>query len=143
MPACACAGNARFCGTLEISQAIPGLWLLRDIDLPLQPDLSHQWKRSPGSLLTLYARSLSRFHRAGSHWQATAVEPVHPHALGFLAVVYAAAILDGTLDNLITSDTYARPTHLMSLVGIKQEGAQWPLTLTTTPSEPASIPLPR
>ena len=26
---------------------------------------------------------------------------------------------------------------------LKQEGAQWPLTLTTTPSATASIPLPR
>src|SRR5436305_13173446 len=109
MPACACAGNARFCGTLEISQAIPGLWLLRGIDLPLQPDLPHQWKRSPGSLLTLYARSLSRFHRAGSHRQATAVEPVHPHALGFFTIVYAAAILYRTLDNLITTLRYTPP----------------------------------
>ncbi len=25
---------------------------------------------------------------------------------------------------------------------LRQEGAQWPLTLTTTPSAPASIPLP-
>src|ERR1700730_2263612 len=107
MPAYACPGNARFCGTLEISQAVPGLWLLRAIDLPLQPDLPHRWKRSPGSLLTLYARSLSRFHSAGSHRQETAVEPVHPHAFDFLAVVYAAAILDRTLDNLIVTNIYS------------------------------------
>src|ERR1700694_3804743 len=119
MPACACSGNARFCGTLEISQAVPGLWLLRGIDLPLQPALPHRWKRSPGSLLTLYARSLSRFHRAGSHRQETAGESVHPHAFGFLAVSYAAAILDGTVDNLMCRDTMTHVSLMRTMIGAR------------------------
>ena len=97
----ACADSSVLRWAVEVSKGILGLWFVCGIDLYLPPALPREWKRTAAVLLAFYVRSLSRFYRAGRHWQKAVVQSILSRAVGFDTLIYGATICNRALDNLM------------------------------------------
>jgi hypothetical protein len=83
----------------------------------------------------------------GGHLEKGSNAPlgVYPTAPSLLATLLVSlTFLRQTFEGQVYSHDAALAARMREHARcLKQEGAQWPLTLTTTPSATASIPLPR
>ena len=95
------AGSSVLRWAVEVPKGVLGLWFLCGADLYLQRDLHYGWRHTAGGILALYVRSLPRFYRTGCAWQKAVVQPILSRAVGIDTLVYAAAIFDRALDNLV------------------------------------------